>query len=256
MKSRRERKEYLIRKEKEQKEKEIEKNKEIIKQAYENNQPIPHALRNNAASILNEIIYSTKDEDVIAPPRVLITTSRNPSTKLVHFIKQLALIIPNSRVLQRGSLTLEQLNEISNTVDQMVIVKEVRGVPSAITFSSCPYGPTFYYSLHNFFENGKVSNGNIYLITDGFKTDLGQRVVRAFSLLYPWVDHADKYVVLQNRNDLINFKYCSIEDNSVKKIFGFDLKLYEIGRGTFYYEGEKEWVYKPYLNTSRKREEL
>ena len=45
-------------------------------------------------------------------PKVLITTSRNPSPRLMKFLKELKLLFPNSIRINRGSYVLKDLVKI------------------------------------------------------------------------------------------------------------------------------------------------
>lgn len=46
-------------------------------------------------------------------PRILITTSRNASQRLIQFQKEMKLIIPNSIRINRGNYVLKDLVKIS-----------------------------------------------------------------------------------------------------------------------------------------------
>jgi U3 small nucleolar ribonucleoprotein protein IMP4 len=66
-------------------------------------------------------------------PRVMITTSRNPSSRLVQFAKEMTLIFPNSTRINRGSYTTNDVVEAcrKNDVTDLVMVHEHRGEPGA-----------------------------------------------------------------------------------------------------------------------------
>lgn len=78
--------------------------------------PIPSELRNEEAQLRNEI--ELEDDNTAVPrnhiddeyahagevdPRVLITTSRDPSSRLSQFAKELKVLVPNSQRLNRGN---------------------------------------------------------------------------------------------------------------------------------------------------------
>lgn len=78
--------------------------------------PIPTELRNEEAQLRNEIeleddntaVQRTHIDDEYAhagevDPRVLVTTSRDPSSRLAQFAKELKVLIPNAQRLNRGT---------------------------------------------------------------------------------------------------------------------------------------------------------
>lgn len=46
-----------------------------------------------------------------ADPKVLVTTSRDPSSRLVQFAKEVRLVFPNSQRINRGGMVLAELVE-------------------------------------------------------------------------------------------------------------------------------------------------
>lgn len=50
-------------------------------------------------------------------PKVLITTSREPSSRLVQFAKELKLCIPNAQRMNRGGLVVSELVETCRSHD-------------------------------------------------------------------------------------------------------------------------------------------
>jgi len=84
-------------------------------------------------------------------PKVLITTSRSPSQRLMQFLKEVKLIFPNSIRVNRGSYVLKDLVKIcqANEFTDLVIIHETRGEPDGLIISHMPYGPTAYFGLSN-----------------------------------------------------------------------------------------------------------
>ena len=77
-------------------------------------------------------------------PKILLTTSRDPSSKLLQFSKEMRLVFPNSHRINRGNYVVKELAEAcrANEVTDLVVVHEHRGVPgTALSFlppsSSC-----------------------------------------------------------------------------------------------------------------------
>ena len=48
----------------------------------------------------------------MACPKVLVTTSRDPSSKLVQFLKEVKLLVPNSQRMNRGGHTVNEIVEM------------------------------------------------------------------------------------------------------------------------------------------------
>lgn len=64
-------------------------------------------------------------------PKVVITTSRDPSSRLQQFAKEMRLCIPNSQRINRGNYVMKDLVETcrANQVTDLVILHEHRGQP-------------------------------------------------------------------------------------------------------------------------------
>ncbi|CAG8705969.1 5326_t:CDS:2, partial [Acaulospora morrowiae] len=109
------RREYLYRKSLETKEKQIFERKQKIKEAIRDGKPIPTELRKEATELQKELHFdeaqtepTTHIDDEYAragiyDPKVLITTSRSPSSRLAQFAKEIRLVIPNSQRVNRGN---------------------------------------------------------------------------------------------------------------------------------------------------------
>src|SRR5690606_21438310 len=87
----------------------------------------------------------------VVDPKVLITTSRDPSSRLMQFSKELRLFFPTSIRLNRGNIILPQLtaSALAANISDLILVHEHRGVPTSLTVSHYPHGPTAQFSLHN-----------------------------------------------------------------------------------------------------------
>ncbi|KAM0676006.1 snoRNA-binding rRNA-processing protein imp4 [Gurleya vavrai] len=245
--NRRKHREYLIRKEQEEKDKKIFFNKQILKQHIQSNTPLPHSLKKEAPRILQNILHDI-EEDSIKPFNPLITTSRDPSDKLKQFVKRLSHIF-NCNVLMRGKLTKEDLTDYISKSDfnMLIIVNESRGIPKSIVFLEYPYGPSFYFSLHNVKLGDFKFKGKAFFMAEDLDKNENLRVKEFMCRMF--VGEGDKRVVLMaNKESFICFRHYLDEESE-----GFDMKLYEIVRGTFE-GGEKEFVYKPFLNTTRKKD--
>lgn len=60
--------------------------------------------------------------------QILVTTSRDPSSKLSQFAKEVALVIPGAKSQNRGATVLAQLVESSRSagISDIVVVHETR----------------------------------------------------------------------------------------------------------------------------------
>uniref|UniRef100_A0A183C1B1 Elongin-C n=1 Tax=Globodera pallida TaxID=36090 RepID=A0A183C1B1_GLOPA len=84
-------------------------------------------------------------------PNIVVTTSRDPSSRLKVFAKEIKLLVPNSRRINRGEHDIKHIVEAckANAVTDLVMLGETRGVPDSMIVSHFPHGPTAYFSLHN-----------------------------------------------------------------------------------------------------------
>jgi U3 small nucleolar ribonucleoprotein protein IMP4 len=259
---RRERKEYLLRRELEQREAEMVEKKKKIEESLDTGRKVPHSLRHEAGTLLSEIIYEGKVEEEFRPPKALVTTSRSPSSQLLAFAKRISVII-NAEHLMRGKQPEEELSDMAHRhgYTHVILVHENRGRPSALTVSCYPYGPTLKFTIVDHFMSRRniPFSPKVYFICDNLGSDVGLKVKQRLSLLFPRVDDARRIVSIVNRNDTIAFRHFLIEKEeslALAKDLGIDLKLFEIRKGTFEMDGEIEWVYRPFMNSMKNREEL
>ncbi|KAI3493198.1 hypothetical protein L1887_42038 [Cichorium endivia] len=160
----RERREYIYKKALESKEKQIYDRKQAIREALASGKPLPAELRGKDATDLGRDLNLDAAQDAPGTsiddeysragtydPRVLVTTSRDPSTRLTQFAKEVRLLFPNSTRLNRGSYTVADLAAAAraNGITDMVVLHEHRGVPDAMVVSHFPHGPTLLFTLHN-----------------------------------------------------------------------------------------------------------
>ncbi len=206
----------------------------------------------------------------VEDPKVVITTSRDPSARLKKFAKEMRLIFPNAQRLNRGNYEYKQLVEAcrANDVTDFIIVHETRGQPDGLIVCHLPFGPTAYFNMsdvvmrHDLPDLGHVSEAYPHLVFHNFKTRLGQRTADVLKYLFP-VPKADsrRVMTFANHDDYISFRH-----HTYKKADGgrieltevgprFQLRLYEIKLGTLEAEAaaDTEWALRPYMNTARKR---
>ncbi|ONI10006.1 hypothetical protein PRUPE_4G022800 [Prunus persica] len=126
---------YLYRNSLEGKERLIYEKKRKIREALQEGKPIPTELRNEEAVLLprthidDEYAKAAKRD-----PKILITTSWNPSAPLVQFAKELNLVFPNAQQMNRGGQVTSEIIETCCAHDftDVVLVHENRGVPDGL----------------------------------------------------------------------------------------------------------------------------
>lgn len=213
----------------------------------------------------------------IAEPRVLVTTSRDPSTRLGAFAKEIRLLLPTAIRLNRGTLVLPELikSARSNGLSDVLLLHEHRGTPTALTLSHLPHGPTARFSLHNVVmrqdlkdaAKGTVSESYPHLIFEGFSTDLGRRVVKILKHLFPPRDGTAKLgnrvVTFRNIEDSIEVRHHVFVRTGFQSVElaevgpRMTMRLFEIRGGTVETkEGDKEWHLSQYTRTSKKKDYL
>jgi U3 small nucleolar ribonucleoprotein protein IMP4 len=285
----RQRKEYLFKKNEEIKKKLIYEKKMKLKSAIENERPIPSELKKESDALMKELEY--EDDNTILPfstmddeyasnkylePKILLTTSRNPSQRLMQFLKEIRIIIPNSVRVNRGHTVIKDLVKIcqENEFTDLVMLHENRGVPDGLIISHMPYGPTIYFGLFNVVlrhdireEVDTVSEAYPHLIFDGFTSRLGERVTEILKNIFP-VPKLDTQRILTfvNNEDYISFRHHTFTKNKSNKNDNveleevgprFEMRPYQILLGTIDMpEANKEWVLRPYMNSARKKKAI
>ncbi|CAG8505446.1 14425_t:CDS:2 [Racocetra persica] len=278
------RREYLYRKSLENKEKQIYERKQKIKEAIKEGKPIPGELRQEAAKLQKDLNFdeaqtvpSSHIDDEYAragiyDPKVLITTSRDPSSRLAQFAKEMRLIIPNSQRINRGNYVIKDMVDAcrANEVTDLIILHEHRGEPDGMVICHFPYGPTAYFSLHNVVlrhdiqDEGTVSQVYPHLIFHNFNSNLGHRVTNILKYLFPVPkDDSKRVLTFANENDYISFRhhvYVKINNKEVQLAEvgpRFEMRIYEIKLGTVDLKAaDIEWVLRPYHRTAKKRDHL
>jgi U3 small nucleolar ribonucleoprotein protein IMP4 len=151
----------------------------------------------------------------VKDPKIIITTSHAPSSRLKMFAKEMKLIIPNSQRINRGNYQSKQLVEAcrANDCTDLIILHETRGQPDALQISHLPYGPTAYFTLYNVvmrhdIENcGTMSEQYPHLIFNNFTSQLGKRCVDILKYLFPVPkDDSKRIISFSNNQDYISFR--------------------------------------------------
>ncbi|KAK3864167.1 hypothetical protein Pcinc_030122 [Petrolisthes cinctipes] len=291
------RREYLYRKSIQDRNATMQQRKDTVKQCMQDGHEIPTVLKDKALDLLaggdwddagpqlavelgGEAAGGLTDIDDeyrwagVEDPKVVITTSRDPSSKLKQFAKEIKLLFPNSQRLNRGNFETKQLMEAcrNNDITDFIVLHETRGNPDAMLISHLPNGPTAYFNLtdvvmrHDIPNMGTMSEQFPHLIFHNFKSKLGLRTRNILKYLFPVPkDDSQRVVSFINLDDWILFRQHTFKkvnegkDHELNEIGPrFSMKLYKIMMGTLEQEGaaDIEFVLKPYLNTARKRKFL
>ncbi|KAI7842554.1 hypothetical protein COHA_003791 [Chlorella ohadii] len=279
------RKEFLYRKSLEGKEKELYEKKRKIRQALEEGKPIPTELRREEAELRKQV--ELEDDNTAVPrshiddeyahagerdPKILITTSRDPSSRLVQFAKEVKLLFPNAQRVNRGGMVVSELVEScrSHEFTDLIMVHEHRGEPDGLVVCHLPYGPTAYFGVFNTVlrhdigdkkQVGTISEAYPHLIFDRFTSKLGQRVSSILKYLFPPPKHDSKRVItFANQSDFISFRHHTYEMPKGAKSIQlkecgprFEMKLYQIKLGTLDQpHAETEWALRSYTRSAKR----
>lgn len=276
----RERREYLFTKAADAKEHATHDRKRKVREAIEQGKSIPTELRgeadrlrdeaelDDASRVPSEGIDSEYANAGIADPKVLVTTSHDPSSKLTQFLKEMKLLFPNSERMNRGGNTVQQIVETCRTegFTDLIVLQEHRGVPDGLVVCHMPYGPTAYFGLHNVVMRhdipncAPVSEAFPHLVLHNLSTKMGKRVGAILKHLFPVPKPDSRRVIsMVNRDDFISFRHHMYTRDKGKVHLmeagpRFELKLYQIKLGTIEQTAvENEWILRPYQNSAKRR---
>jgi len=156
----------------------------------------------------------------------------------------------------------------NSEVTDIIIVHEHRGQPDGLLISHLPFGPTAYFALmnvvlrHDVEEKETISLQYPHLLFDNFSTKLGERVQNILKYLFPVPkEDAKRVITFANSSDFISFRHHMYQREAkdiVLKEIGprFEMKLYQIKLGTMEVEADNEWVFRPYINSAKRKNYL
>ncbi|KII66187.1 U3 small nucleolar ribonucleoprotein IMP4 [Thelohanellus kitauei] len=278
----RKRKEYLYMKNKQALEKATMERKTLLRTCLEEGKPIPVELHGCEAEQRKLMMYDDSratdanglDNEYrwagVYDPRIVVTTSRKPSSRLKIFAKEIRLIIPNSQKINRGDMMLEDIVKSCTAAEysDLILLHETRGNPDCMIVSHLPYGPTAFFTLSNVVMRHDVPNVETmseafpHLIFHNFTRPLGKRTMDILKYLFPVPKQDSKRVIsFINNSDYISFRNhvfasspdsrdCQLQEIGPR----FEMKLFRIILGTVCQsEADSEWELRPYMNTARKR---
>ena len=149
-------------------------------------------------------------------PKVCVTTSRDPSSRLRQFAAEVRLLFPGGVRINRGATSLADVVAAARDADfsDIVVVQETRGEPDAMLISHLPYGPTAHFTLsgavlrHEIEGRPAVSEAAPRLIFNGFSTALGKRVGDILRHLFPPPKpDSGRVLTFSNAGDFISFRH-------------------------------------------------
>ena len=199
----------MYRKGVEEREKAIQDKKDRLKRALDENRLIDGDLRRDALALQKSgdwddagpqkaeefgaesggtAAKSSQDDEYrwagVEDPKVMLTTSRDPSARLKKFAKEFRLLIPNSQRLNRGNYEFGQLLAAcrANGVTDFIVLHEHRGTPDGLIICHLPFGPTAYFTIsdlvmrHDIPDIGTMSEQYPHLVFHNFKIIGNQRL--------------------------------------------------------------------------------
>ncbi|KAL1738035.1 anticodon-binding protein, partial [Schizophyllum fasciatum] len=134
--------------------------KQQLKDALASGKPLPTELKKDARSMGKDLAYDEAQDGAlhnphrsernlkrsftepsthidneysragIQDPKIVITTSRDPSSKLLQFAKEMRLVFPNAHRINRGNYVVKELADAcrANDVSDLIVLHEHRGV--------------------------------------------------------------------------------------------------------------------------------
>lgn len=208
----------------------------------------------------------------IQDPKVVVTTSRDPSARLAQFTKEVKLLFPTGVRVNRGNSVLPSLVGACqrSAATDLILIHEHRGVPTAMTISHFPHGPTAQFSLHNvvlrhdIMNAGNQSEAYPLLVFDNFNTPLGKRVETILKHMFPPGAKKDssRIITFANRNDYISVRqhvYVRSREGVELAEIGprFEMRLYNLKLGTIdNKDADTEWQYRGFVRTANRKDYL
>ncbi len=278
------RKEYIYRRSVEGREKRQHEKKAAITRALQDGKRIPTELRGEDRGLRKEAEYDDASTSVrprscmddeyalagVRDPKVCITTSRDPSSRLKQFAKEIRLVIPNSVRVNRGASKVEELVSSSRKSEfsDLIVLQETRGEPDGLIVCHLPLGPTAYFSLsncvlrHDLGGMETMSEAYPHVVLNNFTTSLGKRVGDVLRCLFPVPkDDTKRIMTFANDDDNISFRHHVYENKGGTKDLTLmeigprlEMQLYQIKLGTFDMpEADDEFALMPYLNSAKRR---
>ncbi|GIQ83115.1 hypothetical protein KIPB_004379 [Kipferlia bialata] len=281
------RKGYLLTKQLEERERALGVKKDKVKKALEGGAPLSHEVRGEAVALGALLEYDdTSATQAVAErtglddeyakngeePKLLLTTSRSPSSRLSQFAKEMRHLFPNCQRVNRGKHVLGEIVDAARKagVSDLLIVHETKGQPDALIVSHMPYGPTAHFTIRNAVLRHDIegitdtySGAPPHLVFEGMNSQLGQRLKVILQHLFPPPKERSKRIVsFINKGDILHFRhhmFDAVQGEVLLKEAGprFELIPYKIVQDTVESRtGEVEWVLHPFTNAAKRKNYL
>jgi len=287
----RQRKEYLHRQHLKVTQANIQIRKQKLKQRLENNEKIQPAEQRHAEKNIKSMEFDDAGGEMagrmgrdhggapgcdlddeyrrcgVEDPRLVITTSHEPSSRLQIFAKEMKLILPNSERINRGNYDLHSLVD-SAKAHGFTDLLLLSGKCSNMIISHLPHGPTAYFTVsnlklrHDATELAKMPEVFPHTVFHNLETALGQRVRTILRGLFPVPKlESRRQVAFVNDADHIHF-FNTFANKGEKGVVThltelgprFTLKCYKIIRGTLdqVKAADVEYELRAYTRTAHK----
>lgn len=193
-------------------------------------------------------------------PKVLITSTDNPHSKTIAFIKEFNRMIPNSEALWRKNTSFKKIvkQSVEKGYTDVVVINEDNRIPNGMVISHLPDGPTAHFKLSNVKITKDIRRNwrditahRPEVILTNYTTRLGMTISRMLGALFHYDPEfvGKRAVTFHNQRDYIFFRHHRYEFKSSEKVklreLGprFTLKLRSLQKGTFDTKlGEYEWI--------------
>ena len=176
------------------------------------------------------------------PPKILITTSLNST--LHHQAHTLTTLFPNSTYIPRSShryahkFSIREISQFASRATppytSLLVLEEDQKRPSGLTIIHLPAGPTFHFSITNWYDSkqipghGRATNHVPELILNNFTTPLALLTAHLLRSLFPPTPDLEGRQVLtfHNQRDFIfirRFRYVLRDKRETEKsVIGAD----------------------------------
>ncbi|KAK8085274.1 hypothetical protein PG997_006545 [Apiospora hydei] len=286
----RQRRDYLYRKALTLRDAEISEKRAKLRQSLATGKPLSDPTISNDKSLRKDFVYDesrpdrTAEEELdlddeysqlegIVDPRILVTTSRDPSARLSAFAKEMRLLFPTAVRLNRGNVILPDLVRSTQSagLSDIVLLHEKYGStsPFKMTTNAHMKTPGERHDIPGSIR-GTVSESYPHILFEGFSTRLGRRVCRVLRNLFPPRDPltsqtklGSRVVTFVNINDSIEIRhhvfvktgYDSVELSEVGP--RMTMRIFEIRNGLLdNKDADVEWHLSQYTRTGRKKDYL
>eukprot|EP00834_Sanchytrium_tribonematis_P001040 NODE_22_length_42145_cov_1.310612.p14 type:complete len:343 gc:universal NODE_22_length_42145_cov_1.310612:13398-14426(+) len=203
-----------------------------------------------------------------AEPKILVTTSRNPSGKIYDFANEFSDIFPNCEFVKRKNFDVKQIVKFcqNRNYTDVIIINENNKIADYLTMIHLPEGPTAFFRLSNtalskeIHNHGRSTAHQPELILNNFDSKLGRTVGRFLACLFPKLPEFEgrQVATFHNQRDFIFFRrhrYMFNHGKAVLQEIGprFTLKLRWLRKGLFDHDGEIQFKWHPKMQVDRRK---